>query len=443
VTTSSALAVLDAAHAGAVTGTVDMQLDAPIAGIADATGSGGGYWEVGTDGGIFAFGSAGYFGSMGGHPLDAPIVGITSARDGQGYYEVAADGGIFAFGSAGYYGSMGGQPLDAPIVGMAVTTTGNGYYEVGADGGIFAFGTAASHGSMGGHPLNAPVVGMAVTPTGNGYYEVASDGGIFAFGTAAFDGSMGGQSLVRPIVGITTSSAAGGGYYEVAGDGGLFDFGSAPFDGSEGGQPLNAPVVGLAGDPTGGYWEVGRTGAVYAFGAPYDGGIASPTPTAPVAPAPAPALADGPAIVAVALSQVGSTDPYLYGPSGSQWCGYFASWVWQQAGIPIPSIGEADGVGTWALANGGTLLPPTATPQPGDAVLWVAPYTTNVWPDAAALNYPNIEHVNIVTQVLPGDEIVTVGGNETGEVRQLGPYSVAGASAYMGQAIYAFVQPPD
>ncbi|MGH9103421.1 MAG: protease pro-enzyme activation domain-containing protein [Acidimicrobiales bacterium] len=37
-----------------------------------------------------------------------------------GYWEVASDGGIFSFGDASFYGSMGGRPLDKPIVGMAV-----------------------------------------------------------------------------------------------------------------------------------------------------------------------------------------------------------------------------------------------------------------------------------------------------------------------------------
>ncbi|MGH9091003.1 MAG: fibronectin type III domain-containing protein [Acidimicrobiales bacterium] len=36
-----------------------------------------------------------------------------------GYYEVASDGGIFAFGDAQFYGSMGGKPLNQPIVGIA------------------------------------------------------------------------------------------------------------------------------------------------------------------------------------------------------------------------------------------------------------------------------------------------------------------------------------
>ena len=44
-------------------------------------------------------------------------VGITKL----GYWEVASDGGIFSFGTANYYGSMGGKPLNKPVVGMAAT----------------------------------------------------------------------------------------------------------------------------------------------------------------------------------------------------------------------------------------------------------------------------------------------------------------------------------
>src|SRR5664280_836651 len=167
-------------------------------------------------------GNANFYGSMGGKSLNKPIVGMAVTPQG-GYYEVASDGGIFAFGpGANFYGSMGGQPLNKPIVGMAATPQG-GYYEVASDGGIFAFGPGANfYGSMGGKPLNKPIVGMAVTPQG-GYYEVASDGGIFAFGPGAnFYGSMGGQPLNKPIVGMAVTPQ--GGYWEVASDGGIFAF---------------------------------------------------------------------------------------------------------------------------------------------------------------------------------------------------------------------------
>ena len=56
-------------------------------------------------------------------------------RDGGGYWEVASDGGIFAFGDAGFYGSMGGTHLNRPIVGIAATSDGRGYWEVASDGG--------------------------------------------------------------------------------------------------------------------------------------------------------------------------------------------------------------------------------------------------------------------------------------------------------------------
>ena len=95
----------------------------------------GQYWLVGRDGGVFAFGGAPFYGSMGGKQLNAPIVGIVTANPG--YWLVAADGGVFAFGGAPFYGSMGGQHLNAQIVGMAAD--GNGYWLVAADGGVFLF----------------------------------------------------------------------------------------------------------------------------------------------------------------------------------------------------------------------------------------------------------------------------------------------------------------
>ncbi len=42
--------------------------------------------------------------------------------DNGGYWEVAADGGVFSFGNATFYGSMGDKPLngDAVFYGSAV-----------------------------------------------------------------------------------------------------------------------------------------------------------------------------------------------------------------------------------------------------------------------------------------------------------------------------------
>ena len=90
-----------------------------------------------------------------------------------GYRFVASDGGIFSYGpGAPFLGSMGGTPLNKPVVGMAVMPGGDGYYLVASDGGIFSFGSAQFYGSTGSMQLNKPIVGMAMTPDGAGYWLV-------------------------------------------------------------------------------------------------------------------------------------------------------------------------------------------------------------------------------------------------------------------------------
>ena len=84
-----------------------------------AAPDGGGYWLVASDGGIFSFGDVNYFGSTGGMPLSAPVVGMDRTADGQGYWMVGRDGGIFNYGDAGFFGSAGGVRLNRPVVGMA------------------------------------------------------------------------------------------------------------------------------------------------------------------------------------------------------------------------------------------------------------------------------------------------------------------------------------
>ena len=59
-----------------------------------------------------------------------PVVGMASTPDGKGYWLVASDGGIFTFGDAAFYGSEGGAQLVAPVVGMASTPDGKGYWLV-------------------------------------------------------------------------------------------------------------------------------------------------------------------------------------------------------------------------------------------------------------------------------------------------------------------------
>ena len=227
-----------------------------------------GFDAAAADGGVFSLGSAGFFGSMGGQRLDAPIVGMAATPNGDGYWLVASDGGVFSFGDADFFGSMGGHRLDAPIVGMAATSDGGGYWLVAADGGVFSFGDATFAGSMGGHRLDAPIVGMAATSDGGGYWLVAADGGVFSFGDATFVGSMAGALGGNRAVAMA-GTPDGGGYWLLGRDGGVFAFGDASFFGSVPGQGLvaKAPVSGISTTSDGGgYWLVAANGTVYNYG---------------------------------------------------------------------------------------------------------------------------------------------------------------------------------
>jgi hypothetical protein len=186
------------------------------------TGRGG--WVTGADGGVFAFGDAGYYGSMGASHLNRPIVGMAATPTGHGYWLVASDGGIFTFGDARFFGSTGGLRLQRPIVAMASTPTGHGYWLVASDGGIFTFGDAPFFGSTGSDPPRTPVTGIAPLPDGRGYWISTLAGGVRAFGDAQFAGNAPSRSStgVTLCIGIV---AAPGGYRLVTTGGDVYSLG--------------------------------------------------------------------------------------------------------------------------------------------------------------------------------------------------------------------------
>jgi hypothetical protein len=227
---------------------------------------GPGYWMAGADGGVFAFGRAGYAGGAAGAGLRASVSGMAVTPDGEGYWLVARDGGVFAFGNAPYRGGAAGLPLNRSVVGIAATSTGRGYWLVGSDGGVFAYGDAPFRGAASGARLNSPVVGVARTPSDQGYWLVGRDGGVFAYGDAGFHGSLAGIPLQAPIVGIA-ATPSGRGYWLVGADGGVFAYGDARFFGAMSGDPLRAPVIGMARTRSGfGYWLAAADGGLFAFG---------------------------------------------------------------------------------------------------------------------------------------------------------------------------------
>ena len=243
--------------------------------------SGGSYWLAGADGGLFAFGHAGYYGSL---PALGVSVGdvrsLVSTADGRGYWMVAADGGLFGFGDAAFHGSLPGLSVTVhDVVGMVATADGQGYWMVGADGGVFAFGDAGFVGSLPGIGVHVgDVVGIVPTADGGGYWMVGADGGVFAFGDAGYVGSLPGLAVhTDDIVGITPT-ADGGGYWMVGADGGVFAFGDAGYIGSLPALGVSVDdIVGIAPSAdAGGYLLAGATGGVFAFGDADFAGSAAP-----------------------------------------------------------------------------------------------------------------------------------------------------------------------
>jgi hypothetical protein len=132
------------------------------------TPDGKGYWLVASDGGIFAYGDAQFYGSTGSIALNKPIIGMMPGPGGAGYFLVAADGGMFSYGDTQFFGSLGGMAIKHPIVAAAATPSDNGYWMTDATGLVSNFGSASYFGSAP-NPLNRPIVGMAEAP-GNGSF---------------------------------------------------------------------------------------------------------------------------------------------------------------------------------------------------------------------------------------------------------------------------------
>ena len=255
-----------------------------------------GYWLVGSDGGIFSFGSAGFHGSTGNLTLQRPVVGITPTRDRAGYWLVASDGGIFAFGDSGFYGSLPGlgfapagssgpTALAAPIVAMVPSSDGAGYFMVASDGGVFAFGDARFAGSCPGiGGCSGAAVAVMPDATGKGYWLVTATSHVYAFGDAHFLGAPAQRSV--PVT-SAVRTPDGGGYWILFADGRVDGYGDAGNHGDPAGT-LGGDVATtvFATSDGGGYWVGTAAGAVHNYGdAPNDGSMAGAHLNGPIAAA--------------------------------------------------------------------------------------------------------------------------------------------------------------
>src|SRR3954454_16604753 len=90
--------------------------------------------------------------------------------------------------------------------------------------------------------------------------------------------------------------------------------------------------------------------------------------------------------------------------AGAPWCAYFASWVANQAGVPLgdqgQGFGSVDQLYSWAQRTGRAYQAGSGQqPKPGDLIVFN-------------------EHVGLVESVLPGGQIQTIEGNSSDRVSE-------------------------
>jgi hypothetical protein len=276
--------------------------------------------------------------------------------------------------------------------------------------------------------------------------------------------------------------------YKVDADGG----GADPFDPADAiftAARMMRPVFGLAGDSYAAYHQA----ACNYYGACADGvadyadevmaraveygfrGKGSPPPSGPAASehvvsgggsscggSSSSAGASGSEIVRIAQSQLGTAESPLgsnctpYGPC-VEWCSLFVAWVWKRAGVPLrgstATYAYSGSIYKWAEAhegnplavpgpgdpplstpepNGARVLPPTATPTPGDAVLY-----------GTGPEFEESAHIGIVERVFPAGQITTIDGNFGDRVARSGPFLPSQAVQYgMPGPVYGYAHPP-
>jgi len=274
---------LSSAPAGASSSTVPhvtttvFNSSTPGSAVTSASTTSHGFWLVGNDGGIFTFGSAQFFGSMGGTVLQRPVVGIVATKDDGGYWLDASDGGIFSFGDTTFYGSIPGlglhpagsglpSSLNAPIVGMVPSNDDGGYFMVASDGGVFAFGDAQFEGSCPGiGGCSGAAVAVMPDASGNGYWLVTQTGNVYTFGDATYYGAPGNNG--SPVT-SAVRTPDGRGYWILNANGTVTNFGDAanfgPAPGTFGG--LNPATAIFTTSDGGGYWIAAANGEVNQLG---------------------------------------------------------------------------------------------------------------------------------------------------------------------------------
>lgn len=157
-------------------------------------------WVLERNGRVHDCAGSNVYGSFGG-AFDGVPVGIESTASGTGYWVVTSNGAVYSFGDAAYYGGANTINLQSEIVDVKSSLTGKGYWLVAKDGGVFTYGDAKFYRSAGNINLDYEIVDMKPTVDNKGYWLLGNDGGVFTYGNARFFGSMTGveRGIESPI----------------------------------------------------------------------------------------------------------------------------------------------------------------------------------------------------------------------------------------------------
>ena len=206
--------------------------------------------------------------------MAAPVVGMSATYDHKGYYLVGADGGVFAFGDAQYDGGLNGGSkygkitYPGNVIGIAAYK-GGGYWIMTSTGATYAFGNAPSLGNATG---STGIVSINSSPDGKGYYAISETNQGYNFD----DDTSCGNSTYAPSANdysVQAITINNGGCVMVDAAGNVIEstnytltYGQMGVNTTTGGS-FASPVVGAAstGDQKG-YWMVEANGHVYSYG---------------------------------------------------------------------------------------------------------------------------------------------------------------------------------
>lgn len=193
--------------------------------------------------------------------------------------------------------------------------------------------------------------------------------------------------------------------------GGAPPSGEAP-GGAPGGPPGGAPGGETPGGAPGGTPPAGETPGQEA------------PPSGEVPPGQAPAGETEGRILDVARGELGFEegpgDQNKYGPAAA-WCSSFATWVWRESGVDIPSLPFTGDVYTWGQERG--LAYDAANlgqARPGDVLLFGS------GPESTETS----THIGIVESV-NGDQVTLIEGNSSDRVQRV-THSLSGGEFYGG-----------